>query len=167
MQYWLGSISQMYSLVSGLGKKIQKGFVHVFCTTVLFPVDFFFKFMCQKWASSWSLQGIQTYVPSHFQKITLQEVKEDTADLRLSCRSYTQSLLVHSIGQNSSWAHTAYCRRELNSTFDRNMCSNHENTTLGTSTTGKVIEIFSCYTLNAPVSTCKGHNSCGLFPAND
>lgn len=165
MQYWLGSISQMYSLVSGLGKKIQKGFAHVFWTTVLFPVDFFFKFMCRKWASSWSLQGIQDFLCAiSFPKDNI------TGSEGRHCRPKTQLQKLHTVTSGTFyWPKQLMSpyRRELNSTFDSNMCSNHENTTLGSSATGKVIKIFSCCTLNALVSTCKSHNSCGLFPGND
>lgn len=53
------------------------------------PCRLFF-IMWLKWASSWSSQGIQTsYMAFHFQKRSLQRVKEDTEVLRLSWRRYT------------------------------------------------------------------------------
>lgn len=101
MQYWLRSVSQLHSCYLGWEIRSKKSLFT--CLAPLCSSMWTFFFMWLKWASSWSSQYMQTsYVASHFQERSPQAVKEDTADLRLSHRSYTQSLLLHCISQNSS-----------------------------------------------------------------
>ena len=100
-QYWLRSVSQLHSCYLGWEIDPKSLCSPVWHHCALLCGLFFFMWL--KWASSWSSQCMQTfYVASHFQERSLQAVKEDTADLRLSHRSYTQSLLLHCISQNSS-----------------------------------------------------------------
>lgn len=111
---WSGSISALCSIgwgqslrcilwYLGWARKSKKALLMCFEPLYFSLWTFFFNLCVESGLPHGHFKAFRTsYVPSHFQKTTLQEVKEDTADLRLSCRSYTQSLLVHSIGQNSS-----------------------------------------------------------------